>query len=628
MSRIQKLEAEIIKHKALYYQGRPEISDLDYDKLEDELKKLDPKNLTLEIVGSTTSVSEKIKHDKKMLSLEKTYVLEDLANWMGNEEVISTYKLDGISCSLIYIDGELSLAKTRGDGSLGENITKKVMWINNVPKSITEKNKLEIRGELFCDEESFFRLSQEMTKIGLDKPTSQRNIVAGLMGRKDNLELCRYIKFMAFDYLSEEKIELEQVKFENLHKLNFLTPEIEIHHDKKSLEGIIDRARQFMSEGDFQIDGLVFTFNKMSLHEELGETSHHPRYKMAFKFKGESKQTELKEIIWSVSRNGILTPVGEVAPVELSGAMISRVTLHNYGVVFANNLKTGDIIEIIRSGEVIPKFLSVLVPSKNKFSIPEVCPSCHSKVEIQDIRIFCVNDSCPGKNKEVILNFIQKIGIEDLSGKRLDGLMSAGLVKTIPDLYKLTAEDFMGIEKIKEKLSSKLIESIQKTKNIDLITFLSALGISGGAFNKCEKVVRAGFDSIIKIKSLTKEALMEIESFAEKSATDFLSSLKDKHKIIDELIELGFVFKVDQARQTELTGVRVCITGPLSEKRQTIEDRIRECGGIVVSSVSKNTDLLITNETDPSSSKYKKALELKIKIITEAQLMELMNERK
>lgn len=190
MSRIQKLEAEIIKHKALYYQGRPEISDHEYDKLEEELKKLDPKNPTLQIVGTTTSASDKIKHDKKMLSLEKTYVIDDLVSWMGSEEILSTMKLDGISCSLIYQDGDLFLAKTRGDGTFGENITKKVMWISNVPKFINQKNKVEIRGELFCDEESFFNLSKEMTDIGLEKPTSQRNIVAGLMGRKDNLELC------------------------------------------------------------------------------------------------------------------------------------------------------------------------------------------------------------------------------------------------------------------------------------------------------------------------------------------------------------------------------------------------------------------------------------------------------
>lgn len=624
MSRIQKLEAEIIKHKALYYQGRPEIADADYDKLEDELRKLDPNNPTLQIVGTTTSASDKIKHDKKMLSLEKTYVLDDLISWMGKEEILSTMKLDGISCSLIYQDGDLFLAKTRGDGTYGENITKKVMWISNVPKFIKNKEKVEIRGELYCDEESFFKLSNEMTSIGLEKPTSQRNIVAGLMGRKDNLELCRYIKFMAFDYISDESFKNEEDKFKLLTKHEFLIPDYEIHKSKSSLEDVIERARNFMTEGNYQIDGLVFTYNKIALHDELGETSHHPRYKLAFKFAGESKTTTLKEIVWSVSRNGILTPVGEVDPVELSGAVISRVTLHNYGMVAANNLKAGDVIEIIRSGEVIPKFLAVAKPSKNNFEIPDHCPSCDSKVEIIDIRIFCKNEFCPGKNKEVILNFIQKIGIEDLSGKRLDELIKAKMVKTIPDLYRLETSDLIKLDKVKDKLSLKLVESIQKTKNVDLITFLSSLGITGGAFNKCEKVVRGGFDSVKKLKNLSLGQLMGLEGFAEKSATEFLNSLREKYDLIDELVELGFEFTVEETRETKITGKKICITGALSEKRPVVEEMIREGGGIVVGSVSKNTDLLVTNETDPNSSKYKKALELRLQIITEAELMKLL----
>ena len=624
MSRIHTLEQEIIKNKALYYQGRPIISDAAYDKLEEELRALDSKNPTLLVVGSTTSVSDKVKHDKKMLSLEKTYIIEDLITWKGDEDILSTMKLDGISCSIIYEDGLLTLAKTRGDGTFGENITKKVMWISNVPKLISEKNKIEIRGELFCDEKSFYDLSNEMSSIGLEKPTSQRNIVAGLMGRKDNLELCRYIKFMAFDYISEKRLITEDQKFNILTELEFLIPEVEVHKTKESIQDVILKAREFMSEGDYQIDGVVFTLNKMSLHEEMGETSHHPRYKMAFKFQGESKNTILKEIIWSVSRNGILTPVGEVEPVELSGAMISRVTLHNYGMVAANNLKSGDVIEIIRSGEVIPKFLSVVTPSDNKFVIPDRCPSCDSKVEIIDIRLYCKNENCTGKNKEIILNFIQKIGIDDLSGKRLDELINAQLVKTIPDLYRLEAADLMKIDKVKDKLSNKLIESIQKSKNVDLITFLAALGISGGAFNKCKKVVRAGFDSITKIKDLSLEQLMKVESFADKSATDFLTSLREKIDMVDELVALGFVFSVEETRETSVTGKKICITGALSEKRSVIEDMIREGGGIIVSSVSKNTDILVTNEVDPTSSKFKKALELKIKIITEAQLLSLL----
>jgi DNA ligase (NAD+) len=345
---------------------------------------------------------------------------------------------------------------------------------------------------------------------------------------------------------------------------------------------------------------------------------------MAFKFPGESKVTSIIDIIWSVSRNGILTPVAEVEPVELSGAMIQRVTLHNYGLIAQYDLKTGDKIEIIRSGEVIPKFLSVVESSNHPYKIPDICPSCGAKVEIADIRIYCRNENCPGKNKEIILNFIQKIGIEDLSGKRLEDLINAKLVNSISDLYRLNEKELLKLDKVKEKLSTKLIETISKSKHVDLITFLSALGITGGAYNKCEKLIRAGFSSIEKIKSLTFESLIQVDSFAEKSAKDFLSSLQDKFPLIDELLELGFKITVDEKKETEVTGKKICITGALSEKRQVIEEYVRNCGGIIVSSVSKTTDLLVTNENDPASSKFKKALEFKTKIITEDELMKML----
>lgn len=626
MDKIQKLEREILKHKALYYQGRPIISDVEYDQLEEELKKHDPKNPVLSVVGSLSTNTDKIKHDKKMLSLEKTYVVEDLISWANEREVLSTFKVDGISCSIIYKNGELLLGKTRGDGSFGENITSKILWISKIPKHLSGKfQNLEIRGELFCHEEDFFHLSNEMEQLGLERPTSQRNIVAGLMGRKENLELCRYISFQSFDVITDEvNFKKEEEKFKILNELGFELPVFEVHRKATTIQKAIEEAKEFMSEGDYQIDGLVFTYNEIKLHEELGETAHHPRYKIAFKFQGEVKQTTIKEITWQVSRNGILTPVAEVEPVELSGAVIKRVTLHNFGMVKQHNLKCGDRIEIIRSGEVIPKFLSVVESGSFEFQAPLKCPSCGEMVRAEEIRIYCDNESCPDKTREELLNFVQKIGIEDLSEKRLEELLTAKMIAKISDLFKLTIDDLLKLEKVKEKLATKLIENISKVKKTDLITFLSSLGISGGAFSKCEKVVYGGFDTIEKIKKITIEDLMKIEGFAEKSSQEFYESLKSKYSLIDELVKAGFEFEVQEKKETKISGKKICITGALSEKREAIEDRIRLCGGIVVSSVSKNTDLLVTNETDSTSSKYKKALELKIQIITEQDLKNLM----
>lgn len=624
-NRIEELEKLIIYHKDLYYRGIPEISDQAYDKLESELKKLSPNNPVLDLVGSTVTNLEKVAHDRKMLSLDKTYEAKDLMAWAGDREVISTFKIDGTSCSLIYENKKLIMAKTRGDGVFGENILPKILWIDSIPKMLDTSEKIEVRGELFCTEENFLNLSLAMEVLKLERPTSQRNIVSGLMGRKENLNLCHFISFKAFDLIFDKtKLKDEVEKYQWFKKENFDLPEFSHHRDQKTLTDSINEARDFMAEGDYLIDGLVFTYNNLKLHDEMGETAHHPRYKMAFKFAGETKTSKIKEIIWGVSRNGILTPVAIIEPTELSGATITNVTLHNYGVVKANNLKVGDEIELVRSGEVIPKFLKVIKESSNKFSIPKVCPSCKTDLEIKEIRLICPNNKCPDKIKEDILNFIQKIGIEDLSIKRLEEMINKGLVENIPSLYKMTKEELLTLDKTKETMANKILHNIEKTKKTDIVTFLSALGITGGAFNKCEKVVSNGFNTIDKIKKLTIEDLVSIEGFAEKSSTDFYQSLKSKYKVIDQLLALGFKFEKKKMASDKLSGIKICITGELSVGRKEMEKIIKDNGGIVVSSVSTQTNYLLTNEGDSGSSKSKKAKELEIPIINESDFQKML----
>lgn len=623
MKTIQELENMIKYHKSLYYAGKPEISDFEYDKIEQELKERSPDNPVLNLIGSEVISSDKVRHDTKMLSLGKTYKIEDLMKWASVGDVVGLYKVDGVSCSLIYEGGKLVLAKTRGDGTFGENITNKVLWMKGVPKTITILERVEIRGEMYCDEKSFYELSTQMQELGLEKPNSQRNIVAGLVGRKENIDLCKHLGFFAFDVLGKI-YETEASKYDDLKREKFDI--LELYHPKSQsdFEKIIEEAKIFLSEGEFLIDGIVFVYNQISLHEELGETAHHPRYKMAFKFPGETKVTKLRKITWQVSRNGILTPVGEVEPIEISGAVVSRVTLHNYGMVKQNNLKSHDLIEIIRSGEVIPKFMSVVEESDNPFEVPENCPSCANKVVIKDIRLICENPLCPAQVKETILNFIQKIGIDDISSKRLDEMIKKGLVNSVESLYLLEEKDFLKLDKVKEKLAQKFKIAIDKSKESDLITFLASIGISGGAYNKCEKVVNAGFDDIEKILSMKSEELSQVEGFAIKSSEDFVNSIREKKKLIENLMNLGFKLELEDMSSKPLTGIKVCITGSLSEKRSIIEGKIRDAGGSVVGSVSKNTNILLTNETEAKSSKYKKALELGIEIKTEAEVLSML----
>ena len=622
---ILNLEREIVKHKNLYYQGRPEISDFEFDALEDQLKKLDPKNAVLAMVGSDLFQGEKVGHEKKMLSLAKTYDLKDLEKWVDKKPVVSTFKIDGSSCSLVYRKGRLDVAKTRGDGAVGEKVTNKVLFLSSVPKGAPLTEDFEVRGEIFCTEENFIHLREKMKMMGLEVPSSQRNIVAGLLGRKDHIELASYLSFQAFELLSDDlEFDTEKEKFEILNSLGFVTPEYSVNKTTADLNERLLEAKDFIGNGDYLIDGVVFTFNDRSLQEELGETAHHPRYKMAFKFPGDVKQTKINSITWQVSRNGILTPVAEVEPVEVSGATVSRVTLHNYGVVREFNLKSGDEISIIRSGEVIPKFLEVIKESKEEINLPKNCPSCNSKVRVDDIRIICDNKNCPAQVLEGILNFVKKIGIDDLSSKRLSEMIRAGLVTRPSDLYTLKIEDLLVLDKVKEKLATKIIKNIEKSKHTSLPVFLSALGIKGGALNKSEKVVQGGFDTIEKILEMKSEDLQQLESFAEKSAIDFTESIKEKKDEITELLQAGFEFQKLAKQEGKLQGLKFCITGTLTMKRSELQKMIKDSGGEAVGSVSSKTNYLITNDKESSSSKFKKAKELNIPIINEEMFLEMI----
>lgn len=627
MKKINQIANQILTHKNAYYAGKPQVSDEVYDALEADLKRLDPNHPVLSWVGTTdVNPALKVSHATKMLSLDKTYSMDDLNSWIGSNEVVSLFKLDGSSCSLIYENGILTMAKTRGDGLAGENITSKVLCIPSIPKLIPNNATAEVRGEIYCDESSFIELSIAMEKLGLDKPKSQRNIVAGLLGRKENVELAKHLGFKAFELISNERFSKESDKLNSLAKSGFDIPEFSIHQNLKDIDSRINETKSFMTEGDYLIDGLVFIYNDLSLHLELGETGHHPKYKLAFKFQGETKQAVVNSIDWQISRNGVLTPVANIEPVDLSGAMIARVTLHNYGQAKIHDIASGDTIEIVRSGEVIPKFLGVVKKSNNTFSSPVLCPGCDARLVVNDIRLMCVNTLCGTKIKEQILHYIEQANIEDLSDKRLDEMMSKGLVKNVTDLYKITKEDLLTLDKVKDKMAQKLWDNIQATKNQKLIQFISAIGVEGvSSGSKIEKMMNAGYSDLDGIMHITAEKLSAIDGFAEKSSKAFVESIRSKHVMINELLALGVTVKSETIEKlgSSLTGSNICITGELSAPRKDIELLIKQNGGLCVGSVSKKTTYLLTNETGSSSSKFVKAKELGIKIITEAELVSM-----
>lgn len=624
--RVEALAEQILRHKRLYYAGKPEISDSAYDKLEGELQALAPEHPALSVVGSAPgTAARKMPHDTPMLSLNKTYKVEDLVSWMDGEELVGTPKVDGNSLSLIYEKGVLSLAKTRGDGRVGEDVTEKVRWISECLPRLQDKVSVEVRGELYCSNHQFALLVQEMLDRKLERPTNPRNIVAGMLGRKQHIDLNRFFNFFAFEVIGVSGLKTEIEKFAWLAKQGFPVPPHQLIAKEDEMGSYLERIREWMAEDEISYDGAVFAYNRLALQAQLGNTGHHPRFKLSFKWPGQTAEAVITKIEWATSRLGIVTPVAVIEPVQLSGAMISNITLHNAEHVKAYNLKAKDKIEIIRSGEVIPKFLQVVEAAPGNYKWPAACPSCGQELSFDSVRLKCLNkDECAAQKSGFILNWMKAVEIDDISEKRLEQMLQLELVTDVVDLYKLKPADFLKLPQTKEKMAEKLYKNIQASCDVPLVKFLNGMGIEGAGLRTWEKLVDHfhGLEGILTVDAAT---LMEVEGFAEKSAEQIVSGLKDRSALIKRLLKVGLKPGLPKRRfapgEGPLAGQQFVITGALTQPREQIEKLIREAGGKASSSVSKNTTALVTNEGDSTSSKMKKAKDLGIPIWTEDQLL-------
>jgi DNA ligase (NAD+) len=335
---------------------------------------------------------------------------------------------------------------------------------------------------------------------------------------------------------------------------------------------------------------------------------------MSFQWAGETAVTTIEDLVWATSRLGIVTPVAVVQPVFLSGASITNVTLHNAAHVKAYNLKKGDRIEIIRSGEVIPKFLQVVEAAAGAYAWPQACDSCGTALSFDDVRLKCPNTKdCPAQQLGGILNWIRAAGIDDLSDKRLVPLMEAGLVKSIPDLYKLKEKDFFVIPQTKEKMAAKLFANIQSSRTLPLVSFLNGLGIEGAGATTWEKLLDR-FHGLDALRAATKEEIADVHGFAETSAVQIAEGLAARKKLIDALLKVGvtpaFTAAVHDDGTLPLSGKTIVITGSLSRPRSEVEKAIKAAGGKTAGAVSGTTFAVVTDDPTSNSSKMKKAREL------------------
>ncbi|MBN2802992.1 MAG: NAD-dependent DNA ligase LigA [Deltaproteobacteria bacterium] len=630
MNKQQNLEELIIHHKKKYYTGDAEISDAEYDTLEEELRQIAPDSYVLQKVGFDFDV-QKIKHVYPMLSLDKRRVPGEVIDWMDNETCMVSHKMDGSSASLVYDKGVFKLAKTRGDGVFGENITQYFKFIKIPNILLSEKLRsadVEIRGEVCISRKSFYELSEVMEQRKLDRPKSIRNIVAGLLHKKEDLDLSSYLDFIAYEIFSEGlDIASEDEKFKVLENEGFITPFHKIISSREDFDKIIEEYKIDLAEGSYLTDGLVIGVNNLKKQLARGFTAHHPKGKLAFKFKSETAIAIIENIVVDVGRTGKISFVGEITPVELSGATVRRVTLNNARYIEDNDINRGCEIELTRSGEVIPKHERTITKS-GVYEFPSVCPACQTHLvrSSTNIDLICENLNCPARKKGRILNWITVTGIENLGPQTLERFFDLNLVTKIEDLYFLTPDMIENLEGLGKRSAEKITNNIAQTKKISFETFLTALGLDGLG-KGVAKLIVAKYPSIENLKLEGNiDELKKIDGIGDILAANIMEGFENyAYELAENLKSAGveIIDYVPEQKGDKLKGQKFVITGRLSKPRKEIEEFILNFGGEISSSVSKNTSYLLCNEPS-ESSKSRKAESLDIPIISEDDLIEMI----
>jgi DNA ligase (NAD+) len=589
---VAELEKEVRHHNELYFKyAKPVISDYEFDRMVERLKKLKPDSPVLHEIGSDIEEArgKKVQHSSPMLSLDKCYKMEDLMDWAGKleEDIVVSPKIDGLAIAIHYNDaGSLYLAETRGDGVKGDDITANVRQIGDIPKKISG-HSLEVRGEVYMKLSVFKRYHTEFA--------NPRNLAAGALKQKNPEKTKEYnLNFFAYEILGKDfKDEMERVKY--LKKIGFVP--VETHLTKPSqenLQKVFDEFLKKRSDADFELDGVVYKANLVADQIRLGASAHHPRWAIAYKFQGDSGTSTLREVEWSVSRTGVITPIGIIDPVELSGATVSRVSLHNYGLMKKMGVSLGAKVLVMRRGGVIPNLEEVLKKTDRKVEAPKKCPSCASPTEIRDDFLYCTNDkSCRSTRLGELRHFVDVLEIEGFGDKMIEQLYDNGFVEDLPDFFRLSKDDLLSLERVGEILATKLIDNIQSHRKIPLPTFLRSLGISELAKHSSDLLVK-NFRNLDNLRKVSEAELSEIHTIGPVIAREVVKGLKEKSHTIDKLLKYITLEEKTMAKQGALSGKSFLFTGKLAAmERSEAEKKVEAEGGEIAFGVSKDLDYLV-----------------------------------
>lgn len=621
---IAELEKQVREHNRRYFvEHQPVISDYEFDRLVEALRQKAPRSKALLEIGSDlASERAEVRHAIPMLSLDKCYDDATLDDWAGKfkGDIIASPKIDGCAVALRYDShGALQVAATRGSGTVGEDITPNVKFIKDIPQKIALKN-VEVRGEVYMPLSVFDRYKAEFA--------NPRNLAAGAIKQKDPRKTGEYtLKFWGYELLgSDADTEMEK---RTLLKKNHIpvVETVQVAHDElhKVFQKILDHRDRY----DFETDGVVFRINSVAEQERVGATAHHPRYAIAYKFQGDSAKTRLEEVEWSVSRTGIITPVGIVAPVELSGATITRVSLHHAAMVKKWGLGIGSEVVIMRRGGVIPHLESVVTKGRHPVGLPRKCPSCGAAVEMRDDFLYCTNPrGCLRTKLGELSHFVKTIDCDGFGEKILEQLYLNELVVDAADLYALTVEELLPLERMGDTLAEKLVRNIQARRELPLTTFLQALGIPELAHHTAMILAKLG--SLDKILKVTEEELTAMHSIGPAISKSVVAGLREKHDLIRRLLKPITITAAPRAESNKLGGKTFLFTGTMvAMERRQAQSMVEKNGGVIVSGVSKTLDYLVVGDGGGAGSKLPKAEKLvkdgaSLQIITELQFLEMV----
>lgn len=659
--RIEELTELIIKYdKAYFVDDNPLVPDAVYDQLFRELVELEAKypefvlehSPTKRVGSEPVDAFRKVEHEVPMLSLGNAFQEQELLDFhrrvtqaIGNDvEYICELKIDGLAVSLTYEDGKLVRGATRGDGSVGEDITSNLKTIRSIPLMIEETGKLEVRGEAYMPKRSFEQLNEERKEKGEQLFANPRNAAAGSLRQLDpRIAAKRHLDMFAYGYgvWQIPEVGTHSGRLEKLQKLGFkINPHWEICRSIDEVIAFVKKWTEQRSSLPYDIDGIVVKVNDIKQQEQLGFTARTPRWAIAYKFPAQEAVTTLIDIELSVGRTGVVTPTAILEPVFVDGSTVSRATLHNEDHIRALDIRIGDRVIIKKAGDIIPQVVRVLFEERKEglepYRMPDHCPACNSKlVHLDDeVALRCINPDCPAQLKEGIIHFVSReaMNIEGLGEKIIEQLFDAGLIKSIADLYRLKKEDLLPLERMGEKSVQNLLTAIEASKQNSLEKLIFGLGIRHIG-EKAASLLAKNFKTMDALKNATFDELVAIDEIGEKMAESVVKFFKEEKvvQLIEELERLGInmTYLKDEpegqsiAAQAVFANKTVVLTGKLEHfTRNEAKAIIEANGGKVTGSVSKNTDLVIAGEK--AGSKLKQAEKLNIPVWDEEKFIEVI----